>query len=217
MFSSLSPEDAAALQPALQLRKVGEGTRLWNQGDPVRGFYLVVSGAVKVFRVSPHGNEQVMTIATPGQTFAEAAVFMGGGYPAHAETLQDSDLLFVEREPFVRQLHRDPNLALRIMAGMAMKLRRMVAMVEDLTLRDARGRLCRYLAGLVPEGASAPVTVKMPARQLLIARMLGITSETLSRTLKALKEEGLLEVGGSGRFLINDLTRLQSEAGETPA
>ncbi|MEW6277661.1 MAG: Crp/Fnr family transcriptional regulator [Candidatus Eremiobacterota bacterium] len=214
LFSSLSPEDAQALEPALQLRHFNAGARIFNQGDPVRGFYMVLRGAVKIFKVSPHGNEQVLAVCLPGNTFAEAAVFMGGGYPANTEALEDSDLLFVEREPFVRQIHKDPDLGLRIMAGMALKLRRMVAMVEDLTLRDARGRIARYLLNLVPEGAAEPVMVKLPARQQLIARMLGLTAETLSRTLKTLKDEGVVESAGSGRFEIRNLQRLRESVSD---
>ncbi|MCE7870895.1 Crp/Fnr family transcriptional regulator [bacterium CPR1] len=217
LFSGLSPEDVEALQPALQKRKMTVGTRIFDEGDPVRGFYVVLSGSVKIFKTSPRGTEQVLAVILPGQTFAEAAVFMGGGYPASTECLDDCELLFVEREPFVRRLHADPDLALRMMAGMALKLRRMVAMVEDLTLRDARGRICRYLLGLLPEGATAPVELELPAQQLLIARMLGVTAETLSRTLKTLREDGALETLGGGKFLLLDLEELRHSAGEVVA
>ncbi len=215
LFSGLSQPDVEALQSALHVRKMAAGTRIFDEGDPVRGFYIVQKGAVKIFKVSPRGQEQVLAVNSPGQSFAEAAVFMGGGYPASTECLEDSELLFVEREAFVRRLHEDPELALRMMAGMALKLRRMVAMVEDLTLRDARGRLSRYLLGLLPENARPPVPLELPAQQMLIARMLGITSETLSRTLRTLKEEGTLEIGGGGKFTVLDLESLRVAAGES--
>lgn len=215
LFSGLSPQDVEALQTAVHVRKMAAGSRIFSEGDPVRGFYAVQKGAVKIFKTSPRGQEQVLAVITPGQTFAEAAVFMGGGYPASTECLEDTELLFVEREAFVRRLHSDPELALRMMAGMAMKLRRMVALVEDLTLRDARGRLSRYLLGLLPEHAEAPAHLELPAQQILIARMLGVTAETLSRTLKAMKDDGTLEITGHGKFTVLDLESLRDAAGET--
>lgn len=214
LFSGLSPEDVEGLQSALHVRKMAAGSRIFNEGDPVHGFYVVQKGAVKIFKTSPRGQEQVLGVMAPGQTFAEAAVFMGGGYPASTECLEDTELLFVEREGFVRRLRSDPDLALRMMAGIALKLRRMVALVEDLTLRDARGRLSRYLLGLLPEDAQEPAHVELPAQQLLIARMLGITAETLSRTLKAMKDDGTLEIEGHGRFTVLSLESLRESSGE---
>lgn len=214
LFSGLSAEDVEALQSALQVRKYSAGARVFNEGDPVRGFYVVQKGSVKIFKTSPRGQEQVLHVVPPGQTFAEAAVFMGGGYPASTECLEDTELLFVEREAFVRRLKHDPELALRMMAGISLKLRRMVALVEDLTLRDARGRISRYFLGLLPENAQAPVQLELPAQQLLIARMLGVTAETLSRTLKAMKEDGTLEIGGHGKFVILDVDSLRNASGE---
>lgn len=215
LFSGLGPGDVEALQGAVQTRKLTGGTSVFCEGDPVRGFYIVQRGAVKIFKTSPRGQEQVLAVNTPGQSFAEAAVFMGRGYPASAECLEDSELVFVEREAFVRLLRSDPDLALRMLGGMALKLRHLVALVEDLTLRDARGRLSRYLLGLLPEGAEAPVLVELPAQQLLIARMLGVTPETLSRTLKSMKEEGALAIEGHGRFSVLDLESLREAAGES--
>lgn len=215
LFAGLSPEDVEGLQVAVHGRKMAAGTRIFNEGDPVLGFYAVQKGAVKIFKTSPRGQEQVLAVITPGQTFAEAAAFTGGGYPASTECLEDSELVFVEREAFVRRLRTDPDLALRLMAGMALKLRRMVGLVEDLTLRDARGRLSRYLLGLMPDHAQAPAQIELPAQQILIARMLGITAETLSRTLKGLKDEGTLEITGHGKFTVLDLESLRDAAGES--
>jgi len=214
LFAGLSDEDCDALQTAVRTVHQPQGSRVFEEGDAVRGFYLVRRGIVKIFKMSPSGNEQVLSIVPPGQSFAEATVFQGTRYPASAECLQDSELLFIERDAIRRQLEHDPNLSLRMMAGMAMKLRRLVQLVEDLTLRDARGRICRYLAGLLPAGADAETTLRLPVQQALVARLLGITSETLSRTLKSLREDGLIELEGRGRIRVPDPRNLREAAGD---
>ncbi len=149
-----------------------------------------------------------------GQTFAEAVAFLDGGYPASAETLEDSELFYIEREAILGMITRDPEFALRMMAGMALKLRRFVAMVEDLTLRDAKGRIARYLLGLAPESITAPCTIKLPTQQTVLARLLGLTGETLSRTLKNLRDEGVVGVNRSGSVEIFSIESLRDAAGE---
>jgi CRP/FNR family transcriptional regulator len=211
LFSGLSPEDAEAFQRQCVPVSYRAGVRIFDEGEPARGFYLVLSGQVKIFKLSPRGQEHILAVIGPGGTFAEAAAFLGRGYPASTECLEDSELVFVEREPIRQLLVKDPDMALRMMAGMALKLRSLVAMVEDLTLRDARGRLARYLLGLAPAQELQP-QVKLPTQQTVLARLLGLTQETLSRTLKGLKEEGL--VSASGRSLTLDVPGLRAVLGD---
>ncbi len=211
LFSGLSPEDAEAFQRQCVPVSYRAGVRIFDEGEPARGFYLVLSGQVKIFKLSPRGQEQILAVIGPGGTFAEAAAFLGRGYPASTECLEDSELVFVEREPVRQLLVKDPDMALRMMAGMALKLRSLVAMVEDLTLRDARGRLARYLLGLAPANELQP-QIKLPTQQTVLARLLGLTQETLSRTLKGLKEEGL--VIAAGRSLTLDVPGLRAVLGD---
>ncbi|MBI3924315.1 MAG: Crp/Fnr family transcriptional regulator [Armatimonadetes bacterium] len=212
LFAGLSREDEVKLAQEVLQKTYPAGARLFEVGEPVHGFYLIRRGAVKVFRISPEGKEQILSVFQPGQSFAEAAVFQGGGYPASAECLADSTLLYVSRDMLLRQIRTDPDFALRVIAGLSMKLRRMVQMVEDLTLRDARGRLCRYLLGLAPEGATSPVVVELPVQQTLISRLLGITQETLSRTVKSLVQEGAIETSRRGKIVIHDMSALEGHS-----
>lgn len=162
---------------------------------------------MKVFKVSPSGTEQVLTLAGPGETFAEAALFQGGGYPASAQAVQESELLFLEREVLLEALRRDPELALRILGGLSLKLRRMVRLVEDLSLRDARGRVARYLLARWEPGGGA---LRLPASQAVVARLLGLATETFCRTLRTLKSEGILGEG----LQVLDEPALRLAAGE---
>lgn len=211
LFSGLSEEDAQRLDGSSIVRSFVGGTRIFDAGEPARGLYLIVSGSVKIFKVSPKGTEQVMAVLGPRQTFAEAPVFLGGNYPASAETLEPSELILVQREALLILLHKDAEMALRMMAGMALKLRSLIGLVEDLTLRDARGRVARYLTGLGDEGQDC---IQLPVQQALLARMLGLTSETMSRTMKGLREEGAIESSPGGRIQVLDWSLLRGASGE---
>ena len=215
LFSGLSQEDAIALETSTNIRRHPAGTVIFEQGQPAIGFYLVLAGAVKIYKLSPKGQEQILTMVGPGGSFAEAAVFLGKGYPASAECLQESQLIFVERAVLLRLLQHDSELALRMMAGMALKLRQLVSLVEDLTLRDARGRLCRYLLTLSNSHNGDPSTeINLPTSQVVLAHLLGLTSETLSRTLRVLKDEGVIDTSRGGRIEVHSLEELRLAAGE---
>jgi CRP/FNR family transcriptional regulator len=211
LFTGVSPSDLEIVERATRIEHFPPGARIFDMGDPVRGFYLVRQGMVKIFRGSPSGQEQVLAVMSRGQTFAEAALFMKR-LPASAESVDEVEVLFIERDALLDLLGRDPELALRMIAGMASKLRQLVHLVDDLTLRDARGRICRYILGLTDEGDD---TVKLPVRQALLARLLGVTGETLSRTLKALKDEGAVELLGRGQIRILDRGQLERAVGDT--
>ena len=181
----------------------------------MRGFYLVRAGRVKIFKMSAEGNEQVLTVCGPGKIFAEAALFKMTTYPASAEALEETALLFVEKAVLLDALRREPEMALRMLVGMAERLQSLVKLVEDLTLRDARSRTARYLTTLVDPAAGSPQQQRLPVSQALLARMLGLTNETLSRTMKVLREEGLIEpTTQRGVLVIRDVARLREAAGE---
>ena len=211
LFAGLTDDEAERLQRAVHVRCMPAGTPVFGQDEEASGFYLVAEGAVKIFKLNPSGQEQVLHVTGRGQSFAEAAVFQGNRFPANAETVEDSVLVFVERGALLAQLRHDPELALRMLAGLSMKHHHLVRLVEDLTLRDARGRICRYLLGLVPprQPDEGPVTVRLPVSQTLLARLLGLTGETLSRVLKGLGKQGIIEPQGRGLLCIHDASALR--------
>lgn len=198
------------------VRSFPSGTQIFETGEPARCFYLVLSGAVKIYKLSPQGSEQVLAVFRPGQTFAEAAVLLGGRYPASTEALEDCELIVIDRDSIISIIQHDTEFCLRLLAGMALKLRHLVGMVEDLTLRDARGRVARYILNLTTENSpQAAEDVRLPHTQTVVARLLGLTGETLSRTLKSLREEGFIESPKPGHFSILDRGQLMILAGES--
>lgn len=100
LFAGLTDEDLAALLKICRRSEIPKGTILFTEGEDARGFYVPVSGKVKIYKVTPEGRERVLRIAAPGRTFAEAAIFDLGTYPANAATLERSVLLFFQSMRF---------------------------------------------------------------------------------------------------------------------
>lgn len=198
LFAGLPPEDLRKIADLAQPRALDKGDYLFREGQPAQGFYLVQKGAVNVHRVSAVGKEQVIHVFRAGESFAEATLATQQGYPADARAVEPSQVLLVDKRGFIELLKRQPELALRMLAGMSQHLRVLVGLVEDLTLKDVETRLANWLLKRCPDPASErPHEFALPMTKRVLAAELGTVSETLSRTLAKLREQGLLAVQGN--------------------
>jgi len=200
MFSNLPPGDLDRIAGISSVRHFARRAPVFREGDRADGFFIVVSGSVKLFKLSEDGKEQVLHILEAGQSFAEATIFEGGVYPAAAEALRDSDLLFLPKRPFIELLEKNPKMALRVLGSLSKWLKRMTDLVENLALRDVEARLVFFVSeemnrlGLpLRDGA----VYEIPVGKNVLASRLGTVPETFSRTLKKLQEEGKIRVKGN--------------------
>jgi len=180
-------------------RKVPAGQTVVRDGDPADGFYVVLDGKVKVYKLSPDGRQQILHVFGPGQAFAEAAMFAGETFPAFAETLAESRLAFFPRDRFLKGLGENPALAFGLIASLSRLCRQLTGLIEQIALTDVAGRLARYLTDLarrkgVPLEKGQSVRLDMPKGEL--ARQLGTAPETLSRALARLAAADLIAVDG---------------------
>lgn len=199
MFSALPDEDLRQLASLAAPRRYPKRTAVFREGERADGFFVVAAGNVKVFKLSEEGKEQVLHVLDPGQTFAEAVIFEGGVYPAHAETLSDAELLFLPRRPFLELLERHPKVAVRMLASLSRWLKRMTDLVESLSLRDVETRLVFFLSEELKSRGIAPkdgASLELPVSKNVLAARLGTVPETFSRTLKKLQDEGVIAVRG---------------------
>ncbi len=192
LFSGLTDADVALLAAIIQVRKYSRGQPLFAEGEEAGGFYLVCCGKVKIYKLSTEGRERVLHVVTPGQTFADAAIFDQGSYPAFADTLTEAELYFFPKKEFLNLLGTQGQLAINMIAGLSRYLRQFTVQIEDLTFRDVPARLARYLLELSGHAAA----VVLPVSKSQLASHLGTTGETLSRTLRKLADEGLISVQG---------------------
>ena len=195
-FESMDDEAVSILRPAAKRVLQPKNTVIFNEGEPCRGFYIVEQGVVKIYKESPEAKEHVIHVATRGDCFGEAALFLGTGYPASAAAVQDSALILLRKEEFLEALHNHPEVGLRLMASMAMWAHRLVSKIESLTLRDASSRLSGYLLSKLPENASDGAVVDLGMPKQVLASTLGMTGETLSRLLARFEAEGLMLTRG---------------------
>jgi CRP/FNR family transcriptional regulator len=211
LFAGLSQHQAEALASIATLNSWGKGEVVFLAGQEASGFYAVARGRVRVFKTSPTGKEHILHVFGPGQAFGEVAVFSGINYPADAQVMEPSELLFFPRDRFRSLLGRDPDLAMSVIGLLSQRLRTFVRKIEELSLKEVPARLAAHLCLLAAGGPGRTVQLDLPKGQL--AAYLGTIPETLSRMLKKLAEEGIIEMEGS-RVTILDPERLEELAGQ---
>lgn len=198
LFRTVTAESLDRLAAIAVGRRYERGERIFSQGDQPPGLYIVDAGTVRVFKAIPSGKEHVLHLAKSGGTFAEAAVMGGFPCPAHAEATEATTCVLLPTVAFRGLLDRNPELPRELLTGMAVWVHQLVSLLEDVVLRDAAGRLARYLL----EEAEDEV-VLLPTLKRHLASHLNLTSETFSRTLSRFADRGLIlrEPGGRIRLL----------------
>jgi len=181
------------------IRKFRRGESLFHAGDDPAGFFLLLSGEVRVFRMDGGGNEVEVVRLRAGDFFGEAAVFAPAAYPASARAVKETSVRYFRAGDVFRKIDGDPAAAdffLRLLAGKCIVLNEKV---ESLGLRTVRQRLARFLLAR----GSGEGRVHLDITKAELARELGTIPETLSRTFHGLQKDGLIEVRGS-TILIKD-------------
>ncbi|HQF37567.1 MAG TPA: Crp/Fnr family transcriptional regulator [Opitutaceae bacterium] len=209
LFAGLPPADVETIAAFAILKPLAKGALLFREGEASEGFYVVQRGAVSVHRVSPAGKEQVIHVFRPGESFAEATLATGTGYPADARAVEPSSVLLIPRTPMVELLGRRPDLALRMLGAMSQHLRVLVGLLDDLTLKDVETRLLNWLLKRCPPAATGEARVELRSTKRTLAAELGTTSETLSRTFARLRTAGLIRVERAA-VLVRDSAALRA-------
>jgi len=193
---------------------VPRGRVIFYQGDEASGLYIVVSGRVKIFKLSPEGKEQILHFFGAGEPFGEVAVFAGECFPACAEALQESRLFFFPRPAFVAMIQKQPSVALNMMAVLSLRLRKFSTLIEDLSLKEVPGRLAAHLVYL-GKGQKGIPRIDLDVSKNQLASLLGTIPETLSRILARMSKDGYIElIGQRGIRILNRRVLEELAAGE---
>jgi len=190
------------------------GQLIFSEGDEGNGFYVLISGRVKVSKISPEGKEQILHFFGPGEPFGEVAVFAGKNFPANAETLAESRVFFFPRLAFIDLIGKNPALALNMMAVLSSRLRRLTNLVEDLSLKEVPGRLAAYLL-LLSEKNKRAMKVELEVSKNQLASLLGTIPETLSRILARMTREKLINLDGKKVDIVNRKALEELASGES--
>ncbi len=195
-FNALDESQLRVLTAMAELRVYESGEALFRQGENAAGFFIVYDGAVAVFRTGMDGRRQILHVfEEPGDVCGEVPVFEGTAYPAYGEALAETRALYLRRTDFLAAARRHPELLLAMLATLSRRLRLFVDLVDDLSLKDVTARLAKYLVGLSGSAIGAG-TFDLPTSKALLADRLGTISETVSRALRKLQEQGLIAVDG---------------------
>ncbi len=213
LFSQLDERALGEVASATTLRTVERNELIFFEGDRADAFYIVGKGKVKVYKMSPDGKEQILMIASKGDSFAEAALFSGGKFPASAQALEESELAVINRERFVALLAKDPDLAANLIARLSTLLRKLTALVEELSLTDVTTRLAHHLVTLIKPSDGPNPRITLSEKKAVMASMLGTIPETFSRSLARLMREKVISVEGP-IVQVLDLKKLTELAGE---
>ncbi len=210
LFVELSPEQLAPIAVGTREKRLQKGEILFQKGDAPRGFYVIVFGQIKLAFPSAQGNEKVINILGPRQSFGEAAMFMDRPYPVFAESLSDTLLLHIARSAVIDLLEKDTSFARRMLAGLSMRLHSLVTDVESYSLRSTTQRVIGFLLQHGEEEGQGEneITLALPTSKQVIASRLSLTPETLSRIFHDLAESGLITVQGK-QITIHDVRRLR--------
>jgi CRP-like cAMP-binding protein len=215
LFNGLPDDQLSAIRQIAVEKQYNKGQTIFSEGDETKGFFIVVDGRVKIYKVSSEGKEHILHIFEAGQSFGEVTVFTGQQFPANAQTLAKCRLLFLPRSAFVGLVTDNPSLALNLLAIMSKKLRQFATQIENLSLKEIPARLASYLIYLSEEqGSAEAVTLNVSKGQL--ASLLGTIPETLSRIFAKLSGQNLIRVEGPKIMLldpegIEDLAELGKE------
>jgi CRP-like cAMP-binding protein len=212
LFQGLAADEVARIAAGAREVGLARSDILFQRGDAAEGFYIVVYGQMKLAFTGPSGNEKVVEIIGQGQSFGEAVMFMDKPYPVLAQALADTQLIHIGKAALFAELDRDPALGRKMIAGLSMRLHRLIADVESYSLRSGRERVIGFLLRDQHDtGSHRDLTIELPTRKGVIASRLNLTQEHFSRILHELAGEGLIVVEGR-TVRIPDLARLSGAA-----
>lgn len=217
-FRDLSEEALELVARRMVHRSAPSGTILFRKGEKARGVYLLVNGRVEIYRSTADGREQVLHSETPVQSVAELPVFDGGEYPASGRTSEDSELYFLSRDDFERLYREHPEIADALIRNLGRRLRKLVHVVEKVTLRSVPSRVAKTLlevaesSGALRDGGR----FRLARTQSALAHELATTRESVARALGDLRKNGIIETEGR-RVTIRSVRGLEEVAhGEAP-
>jgi CRP/FNR family transcriptional regulator len=218
LLSGLTPAELQLLAARTVRKQLQTGELLFSEGEPCHGLHIIARGKVRIFKTSLGGREQVLAVNTPGESVAELPVFDGGPYPASAVAIESTEIAFISRRDFQAYCMEHPEVALKVLATVGARLRRLVGIIEELSFTTIRQRLITALLRLAESQGKQTergIEFQLPASHQELANQLGTVRELISRNLMRLQAEGLLEVDAR-QIVVKDMKGLSALLNATP-
>jgi len=197
LFAGLSPAQMQRLLTSSFVEDYESGHLLFDRGQPAQYFFIVIEGQVNLVLYSKAGEEKIVDILGPGNSFAEAVMFMEAkGYPVSAVAAAHSTVARFPSREYIAILRESPETCLRMLGHLSQRLHMRIREIEYLTLESATHRLVRLIEGRLPLDADGPAEITLPESRQELASRLSMKPETLSRILRQLSDAGALVVHG---------------------
>ena len=202
-FHVLDDDELAALARRMIERAFQRGETIFLEDEPCQGLYILRTGAVRIYKLSPEGREQILRAMHAGESFNEVAVFDGGANPANVAALEPTSVWILPGAAVIDLIRRRPDVAMAIIQNLGARLRHLVGLVEDLSLRQVSARVAKLLLAIASGEEPTMTQAEMAAR-------LGTVREIVSRSLKQLEARGLIRVERKRVAILNraELERL---------
>ncbi len=210
LFSGLDPEIQDKLANLAVTKIYKKGEMLFREGTLADGLFIIKSGRIKIYKTSWEGKEQVLHFFGPLEMFAEVPVFQGSDYPASAEAIETSEVLFIPRETLLNFLKENCDIAIKFLALLAARLRYFTRLIEDLSLKEVPARLAAYILYRLKE-TKGMKEINLDIPRHLLAALLGTTPETLSRIFTKMRSANYIEVSGK-KLRVIDQEKLENLA-----
>lgn len=214
LFSALTTEQIRDVISIASIKIIKKNRVIFSEGESYTGFYVLLHGSVKVYKLSSDGKEMILHIIKPPETFGEIPLFEGGNYPVNSQTMSDSTVIFFPKRDFLKILSSNPQICMNMLAGFAHRLRKLTRKIEELTTKEVVNRFACYLIEEMKKGGtdkSDSPYVELNISKKNIASYIGTITETFSRVLKKLQDEEIIEVTGK-RIYIKDYNKLKTLA-----
>jgi CRP/FNR family transcriptional regulator len=196
-FEPLGEEELRSILPFLKEKTYKKNQIIFHEGEPGLYLFMIRSGNVKIYKLSEDGKEKILGVFGADDFFAELPLLDGGKYPASAETLSPATVICLSRGNFMKILSDHPQIMSKIHEIVGSRLRHFTSMVTDLTLKDASRRLAGFLMEKAKEKdlfSAKEIRFPMELTHQEIASLIGTARETVSRTLRQLQKEGVIEI-----------------------
>ena len=206
LFSKLTDLQIDRVCQFSQLHKLSDGQLLFNQSDKVTSFYMVINGKIKLYRMSPDGQEKIIEIVKSGEVFAEALMFTNQtDYPVSSAALAETIVISINAKNFREMLWDSTATCLLLLGDMSFRLRRLIKEIDTLTLHSGTCRVASYLIQEMSEGKD---NFTLDTAKNVIAARLSVKPETFSRIIKNLKNQGILTIDGN-YITVHDIDALK--------
>jgi CRP-like cAMP-binding protein len=203
-FTVMNAAELEAIKSSFSERTVQRGEVILLEGNLSDTLFFVAAGAVKVFKTSAQGKEQILSIARPGEALNDVPIFDGGMNPVSAQALGPVTLYGIKKDKLQSIMQQYPQIALNTSKVLAGRMRQLVTLVEDLSFRHVLGRVTKILLAHAGDGAGANDHLT----QQEMAAMAGTAREVVARSLKALEEQGHIRLERH-RIVITDKKALE--------